>query len=70
MLAISVFLKYTQKDSTPPAGALETQAIPHTRTSGGADSGAVDPLSAFVVSLTPEQRAALVRLLTTTPTTG
>lgn len=57
--------KYTQKDSIPLAESLETQAIPNSTATGGADSGAVDLLSAFVASLTPEQRAALNAILTT-----
>lgn len=66
-------MQYTRRDSTPPPNTLKSQAIPHPVASAGADSGALapaDPLAAFVASLTPDQRAALVRLLVTPSPTG
>ncbi len=52
-----------------PGSALPTDSSQTaiSTDAGAANSGAVtdsDPLSAFVATLTPEQRAALVRLLT------
>jgi hypothetical protein len=55
--------QYTQKDSKPLVESLKTQVNSHASTTDGADSGAVDSLAAFIVTLSPEQRAALLSLL-------